>query len=85
MTLQKPQNTSDRIHVSNVSVRVSYKIFTNTLAVVQEGAKATAVQVIQDCYEKMFVELKRCRKLQEEQKSLICHMHFIKAHTAKAS
>lgn len=69
------QNISDRIEVN-----VSYKVFANTLAVVQEGAKAAAVQVIQDCYEKMLVELKGCWELQKEQKS-----QMIKAYIAKIS
>lgn len=50
------------------SVSVSYEVFTDTLAVVEERAKATAVQVIQDRDEKMLVELKGRWELEEEQK-----------------
>lgn len=59
------------MNVPNVSVCVSYEVFTDTLAVVEERAKATAVQVIQDRYEKMLVELKGCWELQEKQKCQI--------------
>lgn len=51
---------------SHVTVCAAYKVFTDTLAVVKERAKATAVQVIQDRYEKMFVELEGCWELQKK-------------------
>lgn len=63
------KTTEQQVTGSNVSV--SYEVFADTLTVVEERAKATAVQVIQDCYEKMLVELKGCRELQEEQKRQI--------------
>lgn len=63
------KTTEQQVTGSNVSV--SYEVFADTLAVVEECAEATAVQVIQDCYEKMLVELKGCRELQEEQKRQI--------------
>lgn len=43
---------------------ISYIAFTCTLTVVEESAKAAAVQVIQDYHQETFIKLKRCWELQ---------------------
>ncbi len=43
---------------------ISYIAFTDTLTVVEESAKAAAVQVIQDHHQEVFIKLKRCWELQ---------------------
>lgn len=45
---------------------VTYLLVSYTLTVVEESPKATAVEMIQDCEQKMLIELKGCRKLRGE-------------------
>jgi len=46
--------------------RLPYLLHSLLLAAAQEGPKQTAVEVIQDGYQEVLVELKCCRKLQTE-------------------
>lgn len=48
--------------------KLSYLLHSLLLAAAQEGPKQTAIQVIQDGYQEVLIELKCCRKLQTDQK-----------------
>lgn len=47
-------------------MKCSYLLHPLLFAVTQECPKQAAVQVVQDCYQEVFVKLKGCRKLQRQ-------------------
>lgn len=63
-------------HVGNIVVCAwvgisveAYVLVSCTLTVVEEGSKATAVEVIQDCQQQALVKLKGCRELKGNERN----------------